>query len=83
MDFTAQSLYGSFEPAQPVPAGQAPEANAAAPSPAQAQRVAHFGMTKAPAGGAGGNPTFALVALLAVAALLINFSVSGSFSVKG
>lgn len=77
MDFSAQSLYGGTAPIQPVPADHI---MAGAPSGAAGP---HFTRTEPLPRGPLGNPTFALVALLGLAALLIQFSVRVGFEVRG
>lgn len=80
--FTAARLYGSPTPAQPL-TGQAGmvSSGAATSDPEHASRLAHFALTKAPAGGASGNPVFALVIIIGLAVLLVQLSVRGALEV--
>lgn len=79
MNFTADTLYGPTGRIQPDPvAAQATGAGQLPPDPNRAgvRTTRHVA-------GPLGNPTLAIVAIIALALLIANVSVSGSFSVRG
>jgi hypothetical protein len=70
VDFTAASIYGGPAPTQPDPYAAASGVPATTPGGEPGART-----VARPKPGITGNPTIALMALLAVAALLVNFTV--------
>jgi hypothetical protein len=70
VDFTAHSIYGGPAPSQPDPYAAASGVPATTPGGEPGART-----VARPKPGLTGNPTMALVVLLALAALLVNFSV--------